>query len=416
MVPVRVERSLITRLQLVDQRVVLKYQTASFHTSGMVSAQEIVKRAQKMEKSRERSTELLKTLRKKRLEGLANPKPYLTAEEKVLKRIEWLPSIKKLVIFYWVQVKSKTELTPVQKFTILECIAKYFSKDTQMRDVFLVQEMQQRFFQMLVQDIRANLNAYDAHQLYKIVFYMAKLCVSDPVVYKHLEKGLLHYSLGEYSTKELSQMCWAFAKYHPDVVEIFQALDNEIFSRDLSEFTSAELCSIVWSFAEYGIPDTRQFYKVLGNEILTRDLTQFQPWMLASFSFAYSKVDSLSAKVFKMVEEEVIQRGELKPFGTNDLVMIVLAFARTGRLTPKLFRKLEVVMVKRKDYTETVTIEYLQEMYDLLKDSKFRLAEVKKMIERLLYPDKINSIFDVLYRPRRAWKEKVLHQSLFKAY
>ena len=394
----------------------LKYQMTSIHTSEMVTAREIVKRAEKMEKSRERSAELLKTLRKKRLEGLTNPKPILTPEEKLTKRIEWLPSIKKLVIFYWVQVKSKRELTPVQKFTILDCIAKYFAKDTQMRDVFLVQEMQQRFFQMLVQDIRANLNAYDPHQLYKIVLYMAKLCVTDPVIYKHLEKGILHCNLGDYSTKELSQISWAFAKYHPDVDEIFHALVKEILSRDLSEFTSAELCSIVWSFSEYGIPDTGQFYMALGNEILTRDLSQFQPWMLASFVFAYSRVESLRGKVMTMVEEELFQRGELTPFGTNDLVMMVLAFARTGKLTPKMMQKLEVVMVKRRDYKETVTQEYLQEMYDLLTGSKFHLAEIRKMIERLLYPGKINSIFDLLYRPRRAWKEKVLHQTLFKAY
>lgn len=411
-----VEHELLLRNSLSQNSLPNKNQVTAIHTSEIVSAREIVKRAQKMEKSREKSAELLKTLRRKRLEGLTNPKPFLTPEEKLTKRIEWLPSIKKLVIFYFVQVKSKHELTPVQKFTIVECIAKYFSKDTQMRDVFLVQEMQQRFFQMLVQDIRANLSEYNAHQLYKIVFYMAKLCVTDPVIYKHLEKAILLCDLGEYSTKELSQMSWAFAKYHPDVDEIFHALDKEIFSRDLSDFTSAELCSIVWSFAEYGIPDTRQFYKVLGNEILTRDLSQFQPWMLASFVFAYSRVESLSGKVFKMVEEELFQRGELKPFGTNDLVMVVLAFARAGKLKPKLFRKLEVVMMKRRDYTELVTNEYLQEMHDLLKDSKFHLAEIRKVIERLLYPDRVVSIFDVFFRPRRAWKEKVLHQTLFKAY
>lgn len=419
MVPTRAVSSLITQFHhpiTLREKKSLKNQMAYFHSSEILFGREIVKRAQKLEKSRERSAELLKALRKKRLEGLTNPQPHMTAEEKVLKRIHWLPSIKKLLIFYWVQIKSKSELTPVQKFAILECIAKYFSKETQMRDVFLVQEMQQRFFQMLVQDIRANLDAYDAHQLYKIVLYMAKLCVTDPVIYKQLEKGLLFWSLGDFSAKELSQMCWAFAKYHADVDEIFHALDIEIFSRDLSNFTSAELCSIVWSFAEYGVPDTRQFYGALGNEILTRDLSQFQPWMLASLAFAYSNVESLSNKVLKMVEEELFQRGELKPFSTNDLVMMVLAFLRTKKLSAKLFRKLEVVMVKRRDYTETVTKEYLQEMYDLLKDSKFRLAEIKKIVERLLYPDKINSIFDVLYRPRRAWKEKVLHQSLFKAY
>ena len=419
MVPTRAVSSLITEFNhpiTLREKKSLKNQMAYFHSSEILFGREIVKRAQKLEKSRERSAELLKALRKKRLEGLTNPQPHVTAEEKVLKRIHWLPSIKKLLIFYWVQIKSKSELTPVQKFAILECIAKYFSKETQMRDVFLVQEMQQRFFQMLVQDIRANLDAYDAHQLYKIVLYMAKLCVTDPVIYKQLEKGLLFWSLGDFSTKELSQMCWAFAKYHADVDEIFHALDIEIFSRDLSNFTSAELCSIVWSFAEYGVPDTRQFYGALGNEILTRDLSQFQPWMLASLAFAYSNVESLSNKVLKMVEEELFQRGELKPFNTNDLVMMVLAFLRTKKLSAKLFRKLEVVMVKRRDYTETVTKEYLQEMYDLLKDSKFCLAEIKKIVERLLYPGKINSIFDVLYRPRRAWKEKVLHQSLFKAY
>ena len=394
----------------------LKDQVSALHTSEMLSAREIVKRARKMEKSRERSAELLKTLRKKRLEGLANPKPVLTLEEKLTKRIEWLPSIKKLLIFYWVQVKSKRELKPVQKFNILGCIAKYFSKDIQMRDVFLVHEMQQRFFQMLVQDIRANVDAYDAHQLYRIVVYMAKLCMTDPVIYKHLERGILHCNLGEYSTKELSQMSWAFAKYHPDVDEIFHALDKEISSRDLSDFTSAELCSIVWSFSEYGITRNHQFYKAVGNEILCRDLRQFQPWMLASFAFAYSKVDLLRTKVLKMVEEELFQRGELKPFGTNDLVMVVLAFARTGKLTPKLLQKLEVVMLTRRDLKETVTEEYLQEMYDLLKDSKFHLAQIKKVVERLLYPEKVNSIFDILYRPRRSWKEKILHQTLFRAY
>ena len=394
----------------------LKDQVTAMHTSEMSSAREIVKRAQKMEKSRERSLELLRTLRKKRLEGLANPKPILTPEEKLAKRIEWLPSIKKLLIFYLVQVKSKRELKPAQKFKILGCIAKYFSIDIQMRDVFLVHEMQQRFFQMLVQDIRANVDAYDAHQLYRIVVYMAKLCVTDPIIYKHLERGILHCNLGEFSTKELSQMSWAFAKYHPDVDEIFHALDNEIFSRDLSDFTSAELCSIVWSFSEYGLTQSSQFYKALGNEILSRDLSQFQPWMLASFVFAYSKVKPLRTKVLKMVEEELFQRGELKPFGTNDLVMMVLAFARTGKLTPNLFQKMEVVMVKRRDLKETVTEEYLQEMYDLLKDSKFHLAQIKKIVERLLYPEKINSIFDILYRPRRSWKEKILHQALFRAY
>ncbi|XP_068685686.1 uncharacterized protein [Montipora foliosa] len=394
----------------------LKHQVTFLHGSEIYLARKIVKAAQKLEKSRERSAELLKILRKKRLEGLANPRPQLTPEEKLTKRIEWLPSIKKLLIFYWARVKSKRDLTPVQKFAVIKCIAKYFSTDTQMRDVFLEHELQQRFFQMFVQDIRANLDAYDAHQLQKIVVYMAKLCVTDSVIYGNLARAILHCNLRDYSTKELSQLCWAFAKYHPDVDKIFEALDKEIFSRDLSDFNSAELCTIVWSFAEYGILDKPEFYLALGNEILSRDLSQFQPWMLASFVFAYSKVDPLKEKVLKMVEEELHQRGELKPFGTNDLAMVVIAFARNGKLQPRLFRKLEVVMMKRRDYKETLTIEHLQEMYDLLKASKFHLAQIRKIIEKYLYPDKVNSIFDILYRPRRAWKEKVFHQTQFKAY
>lgn len=154
----------------------------------------------------------------------------------------------------------------------------------------------------------------------------------------------------------------------------------------------------------------------MGNEILTRDLSQFQPWMLASFVFAYSKEVPLKEKVLKMVEQELYQRGELKPFGTNDLAMVIIAFARNDKLRPKLFQKLEVVMMKRRDLKETLTTEHLQEMYDLLKDSKFHLAQIRKIIEQYLYPDKVNSIFDILYRPRRAWKEKILHQTQFKAY
>ena len=143
---------------------------------------------------------------------------------------------------------------------------------------------------------------------------MAKLCVTDPVIYKRLEKGILHYSLGEYSIKELSQLSWAFAKYHPEVDELFDALNSEISSRDLTDFTSAELCLIVWSFSEYGVTGAHLFYRALGNEILTRDLSQFEPWMLASFVFAFSKVKPLKMKVLRMVEEELFKRGGTETF------------------------------------------------------------------------------------------------------
>lgn len=371
-----------------------------------------------MEESRKKSAQLLESLRKKRLEGLVNPKPLLSHEENILKRIENIESIKKLVIFYWVEVKRKRELTPLHKFTILECIVNYFNKSVQMRDVFLVQEMQQNLFQMLVQDIRANLNAFDANQLCTISICLAKLCVKDPMVYKDLERGILYYKFEGYSTKQLSELSWAFAKYHTrtNVDEIFHALDKEIFSRQLTDFTSEEMCLIVWSFAEYGVPDTGQFYKVIGNEILTRDLDQFQPWMVASFAIAYSNVESLNAEVFKVVEEQLFQREDLTPFATNDLVMLVLAFSRVGKLHPELLNMLETVMVRRRDYKEMVVEEFLQEMYDRLKNSEFHLAVLVKIIERVLNPEVCNSLFDILFRPRRSWKEKVLHQYLFKAY
>ena len=390
---------------------------SNFHTTRVAAVREINRRALKMEQSRARSAELLKKLRKKRLEGLTKPDPKLSYPEKVVKRIERLPSIKSLVIFYWVQIKSKKPLTPLHKFTILERIMKFFSKDTQMRDVFLVHEAQQKCFQMLVQDIRANASAYDAQELCKIAVYMARLRVTDAFIYQGLETEIAtRCSLSEYSSKQLSLLSWAFAKHHLKLDHIFQALDEEIFSRDLSEFTSAELCSIVWSFAEYGVPDTRQFYIKMGSEILTRNLSQFEPWMLASFGLAYSRVESFSSKVFKVLEEELFQRGELKPFDTNDLVMLVLAFGRNGNLHPKLFRKIETVMVRRRDFSETVNREHLEEMYCLLKNGQYHLAEVVKMIELVLYPNRFNSVFDALYTPRRAWQEKVLHQSLFKAY
>lgn len=394
-----------------------EYQTTSSFLLP-TPVRQINKKAERMEESREKSAELLKNLRKKRLEGLVNPKPLLTDEEKLLKRIEKIDSIKKLLIFYWTEVKRKRELTPLHKFKILECIVKYFNTNVQMRDVFLVHEMQQNFFQMLMQDIRANLNAFDANQLCTITIYMTQLCVKDPAVYKDLERGILYYKFGGYSTKQLSQLSWAFAKYctYTNVDQIFHALDKEIFSMQLSDFTSEELCSVVWSFSEYGVPDTGNFYKVMGNEILTRDLNQFQPWMLAQFAFSYSCVESLSAEVFKVVEEELFQLEDLKRFATNDLVMLVLAFGRTGKLHPPLFHMFEYVMVRRRDYSETVVKEYLQEMYDLLKNSKFHLAVVVKMIEQVLNPEVCNSLFDILFRPRRSWKEKIVHRTLFKGY
>lgn len=102
------------------------------HTSSMAT---VNKRAEKMEKSREKSAQLLVSLRKKRLEGLAYPRPVLSRDEKIVKQIKKLESIKKLVTSYWVAVKRKQELTPLHKVTILECIVKYFKKSVQMRDV-----------------------------------------------------------------------------------------------------------------------------------------------------------------------------------------------------------------------------------------------------------------------------------------
>ena len=403
------DRSLQIMFPLNDPRSFL------FHTSAMLA---VNKRAEKMEKSREKSAQLLVSLWEKRLEGLANPRPLLSRDEKITKQIKKLESIKKLVTSYWVAVKRKQDLTPLHKVTILECIVKYFNKSVQMRDVFLVQEIQQRLFQMLVQDIRSNLKEFDADQLYTVAICMATLCVKNPPVYKDLERGILYYKLAGYSTKQLSRLSWAFAKYcrHTNVDQIFLALNEEIFLREFSDFTSEEMLSLGWSFSEYGFPDSGQFYQVMGNEILTRDLNQFQPWMVASFAFACSTVESLSAEVLKVVEEELFQRKDLTPFATNDLVMLVLAFARVEKLHPILFKMLETVMVKRRDYKETVVEDYLQEMHGLLKNSEFHLAVLVKIIERVLDPSVCNSIFDILFRPRRSWKEKMLHQYLFKAY
>ena len=86
--PTRAVSSLITEFHhpiALREKKPLKNHMAYFHTSEMLFGREIVKRAQKLEKSRERSAELLKALRKKRLEGLTNPQPHMTAEEKVLK-------------------------------------------------------------------------------------------------------------------------------------------------------------------------------------------------------------------------------------------------------------------------------------------------------------------------------------------
>ena len=114
-----------------------------------------------------------------------------------------------------------------------------------------------------------------------------------------------------------------------------------------------------------------------------------------------------------MVEKELLQRDDLKSFATNDLAILVLAFSRVGKLHPELFQKFEVTMVKKRDYAETVVREYLQETYHLLKKSEFHLAVVVKMIERVLDTDVCNSLFDILFRPRRSWKEKNIYINIF---
>jgi hypothetical protein len=107
---------------------------------------------------------------------------------------------------------------------------------------------------------------------------------------------------------------------------------------------------------------------------------------------------------------------EAKKFPTKDLVALTVSFLRSQKISSKMFRKLDKLLISRRDFEETVPKELLEELLSLLKESTFHLAEIRKIIENVLYPDLLNSVFDVFYRPRRSWKAKIFKQSLFKVY
>ena len=377
--------------------------TGGFHTSATGSGREIVNLALKKERVKAKSAELLRNLRKKKLAGLApRSADHLDLESRITKE----RSLKRLFAIYESKRNSE-ELTPRSKVRILEKVAKAVEEGE-------VRSKHSNTLQSLVQDVVSGISECEEGSICKTIVALVRLNHAENDYCDTLEREILKRGWEGFSREELTEMCWAFASAEFKSEVLFKSVSKEVFSREVASFSSKSLCQLVWFFQEAS--HAKDFYDAIGTEILNRNMSEFESWMLAILPWAYSNVKPLNRRIFTAVEYELDARGELKSLLTKDLVMLVTAFARRQLLRRKLFRLLESALILKRDIPEAVPRELLQEFYDLMKQSPFCQAEIVKIVECALYPGVVNSIFDVLYRPRRAWKEKVIKQSLFQAY
>ena len=368
----------------------------------------------KKQQSLEKNESLLRQLRSQKLAGLN--KDDRPPDVRMKERIGKMRSSRKLLTLYNEQREYRERMTFPNKVRILVKTVDVLEKDDGERREHLKNRAIQYVMRDLIKDISKHVTECDCHTIPDLALALARHRVGEnQKIFEDLQQKLAFCDLTSMSNEELAKISFAFGKAAVTTAKpLFESLWKEISTRDLAAISTGDLCHYLWGFAEHKLQQD-EIYKSIGNEILSRDANGFKPWMLASLSWAFSTVEPLSAEIFTMVENAMFAHGELKDFPTKDLVSLVVAFARTGKLEKKLFRKLEYVIIRRRDFA-ICRHSHLQEMYQLLQEGPFYMSETFKIIEHELFPDMINSVFDVFFRPRIAWKQKLLKQQVFRAY
>ena len=375
----------------------------SLHLSVNSTGQKIVKMALKKEKTRAKSLQLLRSLRAKRLAGLA---PRAAEDFDLERRIMRERSVRRLLALQESQ-KHSQELNQAAKVRILEKIAKASLKGE------LNRAKHAEAIDKLVQAVSDSVAECDDTNLCKLAVALVQLDYAKQGYMERLEKEVIKRGIGGFSHEEFSGMCWAFGTAGHKTRELVETVSKEVTSRSVTSFSSRSICQFLTFFR--GMPSEREFFSAFSSELLTRNMSKFESWMLAAVVSAYSREETQNKQIFKAVEYELYSR-DLKTLHAKDLVVLLTAFAKVQLLHRKLFLVLESVLILRRDIAETVSRECLMEFYELLKNTRYGRAEIVKIVEGILHPGTLNSIFDVMYREKVAWKEKVLKQSLFQPY
>lgn len=368
----------------------------------------------KKQQSMEKNENLLRQLRAQKLLGLS--KDDRPPNVRMKERIGKLFSSRKLLTLYNEQREYKERMTFTNKVFILVKTVNVLEKNDSERREHLKSRAMQYVMRDLIKDISEHVSECDCYTIPNLSLALSRHSVEEnKQIFKDLQLKFVGCNLNVMSNEDLAKIAFAFGKAGLETAEAaFECLWKEISTRDLATVDTGDLCHYLWGFSEQKVHKD-EIYKSIGMEVLTRDANGFKPWMLAYLVWVFSTVETLSTEIFALVENAMFAHGELKDYPTKDLIAIAVAFARKGRLEKKLFRKLEFIVIRRRDFASCEHL-HLQELYQLLQKSPFYMSEMLKIIEHELFPDIINSVFDVFFRPRIAWKQKLLKQQVFRAY
>ncbi|XP_031554898.1 uncharacterized protein LOC116291824 [Actinia tenebrosa] len=375
------------------------------------------KRLERIHKKNEdvvaRSQEALKKLRRKKLEGLSENK--IPEDIQLGERLLNTRSIRRLLSIYNATKDSKVLSVSNQVITlkrIAEQCEKYQDERVQMSKRISYQKLVCE----LINNVSDVCDQCTSRELVDIIVALTWLDMKHFSIFGPMVREIHVHGFEKLSAEEIGLLCWALGVLADDnAYKTMEEIGKQLYQRELVTFSNMDLCRIAWSFSELSVPaDT--LLKEICSELLTRDLSLFEPKAITHMSLAFSRIDSLADHVMQAMEDALYSVIETKKYPTEDLVYLTVSFLRCNRISRKMFSKLDKMLIFRRDFEETVSKELLEELLMLLKESSFHMSEIRKVLENVLYPSKLNSVFDVFFRPRASWKAKLFKQYLFKEY
>lgn len=360
-----------------------------------------------------RSQDALKKLRRKKLEGLSEnaiPEDVQLAEKLCNTR-----SIRRLLSIYNA-TKDSSVLTISNQVITLKRIAEQYDKYQDERVQMSKRITYQKLVCELIDSVSDLCDQCTSRELLDIVVALIWLDIEHYPIYSPIFEEIRVRGLEKFNAEEIGLLCWTLGELgKSNATKLMEDVGKQLSQRELITFSNMDLCHIAWSFTELSVPSDTLLRDIC-NELLTRDISLFEPKAITHMSLAFSRIDSLADCVMQAMEDALYSVMEVKKFPTEDLVYLTVSFLRCNTISTKMFRKLDKMLIFRRDFEETVSKEVLEELLMLLKEGPFHMSEIRKVLENVLYPNKINSIFDVFFRPRASWKAKLFKQSLFKVY
>lgn len=399
-------RSLIFRLTISNSRPTVR----------TIETQERAK-LERIHKKREdvitRSREALKKLRRKKLEGLSVstlPK-HIELDGKLSKA----RSISRLLYLYN-NNKGGEAMNLSNQVTTLSRLGELYDKEKHEREIF----EQKQFYKKLLGDICDTVTLHSKEltmkELTVTVTALSRLRIKEEQKYSPFIREIQINGIKAFTTDYIGMLCFAFGlTKNKQTYSLMREVETELLQRPIVTCSNSVLSEIAWAFSELNISADKLLREVCA-EVLSRDLSLFHSRDIALIALAYSRVEAHAEQVSQALQDSLYAVIENRKFPTRFLVALTVGLLRSKNINVKMFRRLDTILVSRRDFDETVSNELLQEFLQLLKESPFHLSETRKIIENVLHPQHLNSVFDVFFRPRISWKTKVFKQSWFKVY